>query len=248
MKTYGLIGVRLDYSFSRAYFTEKFTKEHIKAQYVNFELKTIAELDVIIRKEPTLCGFNVTIPYKEQIIPMLKSLTPAARAIGAVNCVKVTRTQNGIELEGDNTDCIGFKISLLELLAGKVPIKAYILGTGGAAKAVAYVLEQMNIPYQYVSRKAKGNNIDYTMLRMQMHPGILIVNTTPLGTWPNVESCPDINYEALTNQDFLYDLTYNPSTTRFMSNGAMHGARVMNGQQMLEQQAEAAWKFWNNNL
>ena len=242
MKTYGLLGKNISYSFSKGYFTNKFTEESLDCQYINLDLPTIANLPEILTQN-TFAGLNVTIPYKESVFQYLNAVDPIAREIGAVNVIHFhpdgTRT-------GYNSDYYGFKESLLPLLKPNYPKHALILGTGGASKAIAYVLEQLQIKFTYVSRTPKEGQIRYIDLDeayVQNHQ--LIINCTPLGTSPNTTQCPDIPYQYLSDIHILYDLVYNPEVTQFMKNGQLHGAKTSNGLQMLRLQAEKAWEIWN---
>ncbi len=243
MKRYGLIGYPLGHSFSQRYFTEKFEREGIAGcTYENFPIESIDRLDEVLERHPDLCGFNVTIPYKERIIPRLRSMAEEARKIGAVNCVRVTPEG----LVGHNTDAYGFRTSLLKLLDGAHPERALVLGTGGASKAVKYVLEQLGIPFDVVSRKASAGNFTYDELTSEtVRTRRLIVNATPLGTFPKTDECPDIPYEAIGETHFLFDLVYNPPLTEFLRRGRQQGAAVANGYDMLVGQAEKAWSIWN---
>ena len=245
-RVFGLIGYPLGHSFSKKYFTEKFEKEQIAGcSYELFEIPEVAEIRTILSNEPDLHGFNITIPYKEQILPYLQAIDEDAAAIGAVNVVKITDGQ----LKGFNTDFIGFRDSLRQLVGQNMPAKALILGTGGASKAIAYTLQQSGVDYQYVSRSAKASSISYDDLKTSpqwLNTHHLIVNTTPLGTYPKTDAAPDIPYDQLSDQHFLYDLVYNPAETRFMQLGAEKGAKTSNGYEMLVRQAEAAWDIWNN--
>ena len=243
MKRYGLIGYPLGHSFSQRYFTEKFEREGIAGcTYENFPIESIDRLDEVLERHPDLCGFNVTIPYKERIIPRLRSMAEEARKIGAVNCVRVTPEG----LVGHNTDTYGFRTSLLKLLDGAHPERALVLGTGGASKAVKYVLEQLGIPFNVVSRKASAGNFTYDELTSEtVRTRRLIVNATPLGTFPKTDECPDIPYEAIGETHFLFDLVYNPPLTEFLHRGQQQGAAIANGYDMLVGQAEKAWSIWN---
>ena len=239
MKTYGLLGKSLKHSFSKDYFEKKF--EGQRKQYSNLELASIDN----IRSRPQLSGlsgFNVTIPYKQEIIKYLDELTPAAKAIGAVNCVEIIEGR----WIGHNTDYIGFRRTLLPLIENRVE-NALILGTGGASLAVAYVLKELGIRYFFVSRNPQN---DQTCSYEQVTPLLLskcklIVNTTPVGQFPNVNEKPNLPYSSLTNQHVLYDLIYNPETTAFLQEGISQGARYCNGRTMLEIQAEESYKIWN---
>ena len=246
MDKYGLIGYPLGHSFSRNYFNEKFENEGIAAQYFNFEIPDIAELPQILAEHPELKGLNVTLPYKEQIIPFLDELDKDALAIGAVNVVKVTPTKSGdFKLVGYNSDVIGFTQSIEPLLEPHHS-KALILGTGGASKAVLYGLKKLGLECLFVSRRPYPDAITYDELTPEiMKEYKVIVNCTPVGMYPRTEQCPDIPYEQLTPHHLLYDLIYNPDTTLFMRKGMEMGALTKNGLEMLLLQAFAAWDIWN---
>ena len=239
---FGLIGRDIEYSFSRAYFAEKFEREGLDHTYVNFDLSNIDEFPGLVEKYPNIKGFNVTIPYKEVIIPLLDKLSKKARKIKAVNTIKVTK--NG-RLKGYNTDCYGFKKALTSKLNSEDK-RALILGTGGASKAIEYVLNKLEIKYDFVSRNPEnGEAYAYSEITDNLlNEYQIIINCTPLGTFPNVDSFPDIPYEALGKQHLLFDLVYNPPKTAFLRKGEQQGARISNGQSMLEYQAEKAWKIW----
>lgn len=241
---YGLIGKKLGHSFSAQYFNNKFRELGIEAVYDNYEIPTIEYFREILNSNPTLKGLNVTIPYKREIIPFLDAVEEMANNIGAVNCIKITTDGKCI---GYNTDIIGFQQSLEPLLNKEISYQALILGTGGAADAVEYVLQTLNIPYQLVSRTEKEDILSYERLTEDLiNESLLIINTTPLGMYPNVDSKPNIPYKALTNNHILYDLTYNPAETAFLKEGIKKGAIVCNGLEMLKGQAEAGWKIWND--
>lgn len=242
MKQYGLIGFPLGHSFSEKFFREKFARERITdCEYRNFPLKSIEEVTRMIAENPDLRGFNVTIPYKQAIIPYLDSLSDEARVIGAVNCVAIR--PDG--MRGYNTDAYGFEHSLLGLI-GEARPDALVLGTGGASKAVCYVLERLGIRYKTVSRTASEKNTSYADLTPDIiRTHRLIVNTTPLGTFPDVDACPGIDYSALTPGHYLFDLVYNPPVTEFLRRGAAQGAATLNGYGMLVGQAEKSWEIWN---
>jgi shikimate dehydrogenase len=241
MATYGLIGYPLTHSFSPAYFSNKFRQEGIDAVYEKYELKDISEFGEVLRTRPEIQGLNVTIPYKQSIIPFLDELSEDAKAIGAVNCIAF---KDG-KLEGHNTDVIGFEKSLLPLLKSDHQ-KALVLGTGGSSLAVRYVLDRINIPYQLVSRTKSPAAITYDELNEAiLKEYLIIINTTPLGMFPNVENCPQLPYPALGPAHVLYDLIYNPAETKFLALGKMQGAYIKNGWQMLQLQADASWDIWN---
>jgi shikimate dehydrogenase len=248
MTYYGLIGYPLGHSFSKKYFTEKFEKEGIKETvYELFPIQNIGDLPQILAENPMLQGFNVTIPHKETILPFLEELDPTAANIGAVNCVKI---KNG-KLKGYNTDAYGFEQSLQKWLATEnanlATMHALILGTGGASKAVAYSLQQLQIPYTFVSRSAKPSQLRYEDLFEQnfiKNFPTLIINTSPLGMSPNHQNYPNLPYNALKEKHFAYDLVYNPLETMFMHKAQANSAHVKNGLEMLHLQAEKAWEIW----
>ena len=244
MQKYGLIGYPLGHSFSKNYFNQKFESEKIDATYLNFEIPNIKDLKTVLKDNPELCGLNVTIPYKEQVIPYLDDLDEDARLIGAVNVIKFTKGLFGKKLKGYNSDIIGFKRSI-EPLLNETHRKALILGTGGASKAVFQGLKQSGVGATLVSRKPKEFCITYEEITPKtMEQYTVIVNTTPLGMFPNINACPDIPYDLLTPNHLLYDLLYNPDETLFMKKGKEHGAVVKNGLEMLLLQAFAAWEIW----
>jgi len=245
MQKYGLVGYPLSHSFSKRFFTEFFERNTLEATYLNFELGDLSQLPSTLVEHPELIGFNVTIPYKEAILPYLDYIDPQAAAIQAVNTVRITRLGDTVELTGFNTDLIGFRDSLLPLLR-PLHTKALVLGSGGASKAVVHVLHNLSISVQSVSREAKeGISISYDQItREQMEQHTIVVNTTPLGTYPKTEGLPGIPYEYLSDKHLLYDLVYNPPVTRFLQKGADKGATIKNGLEMLELQAMAAWKIW----
>jgi shikimate dehydrogenase len=242
---FGLVGRDISYSFSRDYFAKKFKRENLQHSYVNFDLKSIEELDEIIQNTPDLKGLNVTIPYKEDVIPILDDLNKRARKIGAVNTIRITRYQ---KLIGYNTDYYGFKNSLKPHLK-KHHKRALILGTGGASKAIAYALNKLKIQYDYVSRSEKeGVKFLYSDLTDDIISSYnIIINCTPIGTFPDVSVCPDIPYEAITEKHILYDLIYNPEQTKFLSCGDIKGATTINGLEMLKLQAEKSWQIWSKS-
>ena len=241
MKRYGLIGHPLKHSQSRFYFNEKFEHEGLDCRYQHFDLKSIEEIHEVMKTYPDLCGFNVTIPYKEAIIPLLDEIDPTAKEVGAVN---VVTNQNG-RLKGYNTDVYGFSQLLERALKGKEVEHALVLGTGGASKAVRYVLKQKNIPFSTVSRSTEKGDYTYETLTDEiLRQNHLIINTTPLGMAPKFDDFPDLHYQALSNKHILIDLIYNPKETAFMELGRTWGAKVYNGWQMFEEQAKKTWEIF----
>ena len=276
MTTYGLIGYPLGHSFSRKFFTEKFEKEGIDAQYLNFEIPSIEEFPEIIKNNPELRGLNVTIPYKQQVMQYLDDISEEAKAIGAVNVVRIERPSpqpspimgretmrnagnkpDGLPIKGDmseglrgsligyNSDVIGFVESIKPLLKPHHK-KALILGTGGASKAIRYGLEEkLGMKTLFVSRSAREGMITYEEVTAEVLKEYeVIVNCSPVGMYPHVDECPALPYEAMNENNLLYDLVYNPLETLFMKKGAEQGATVKNGLEMLHLQAIASWKFW----
>lgn len=242
---YALVGKNISYSFSRGYFTEKFEKLDLKDhKYINFDIDSIHELPQKIKdNKKRLKGMNVTIPYKLEVFNFLDRIDKKARKVGAVNTIRISKKGR---LKGFNTDVYGFKKSLKPLLK-KYHKRALILGTGGASKAVAFVLEELEIKYKQVSRNPEGKKqISYQDITEElMNTHQLVINCTPLGTHPNIHNCPNIPYELISEKHLLYDLIYNPSETAFLKRGKEKGASVKNGLEMLELQAEKAWKIWN---
>ncbi|MGN0049093.1 MAG: shikimate dehydrogenase family protein [Bacteroides sp.] len=244
---YGLIGYPLGHSFSRGYFNEKFKAEQIDAEYLNFEIPTIDDFMEVVDENPDLCGLNVTIPYKEQVIPYLDGLDKDAAQIGAVNVIKfLPQTKGKVKLIGYNSDVIGFTRSLEPLLQPHHR-QALILGTGGASKAIHAGLQKLGLESRFVSRSKKGDDLlTYDELTPEvMQAYTVIVNCTPVGTYPKADACPAIPYDLLTADHLLYDLVYNPDETLFMKRGKAQGAVVKNGLEMLLLQAFAAWEIWN---
>ncbi len=243
MRKFGLIGKQLAHSFSQDYFTQKFQKQHISdCIYQLHEIASIDQLPDLVRQNPELVGLNVTIPYKEQVIPLLDTLSPEAASIGAVNTILVGKNHT---LHGFNTDVHGFRLTLERHLP-VIHTSALILGTGGASKAVAYILGERGVKFTLVSRNRSKATISYDQLKQEHYDTHrLIVNTTPLGMFPNIESSPTIDYNLLTNQHTLVDLVYNPTVTRFLAQGKCQGAVTVNGLEMLHAQAEESWKIWN---
>lgn len=247
MRKFGLIGFPLTHSFSKKFFTEKFEKEHIAN--CTYELHSIAEAREVmdlIEREPSLCGLNVTIPHKLNIMPFLNEIDSAAQEIGAVNCIAVNQNDGTPILKGYNTDAYGFEESLKPLLHNGYQ-KALIFGNGGAAKAVEYVLQQLNIPYLVVVRNPAPNTILYSAITKAILAEYkLLINTTPLGMLPNLDSFPPIPYQYLDQSHLAYDLVYNPEETAFLTKAKAQGAKIKNGLEMLHLQAERSWYIWNN--
>lgn len=244
-KLYGLLGYPLVHSFSQNYFNQKFESENIDAEYINFEIPDIGMLMEVVAENENLDGLNVTIPYKEQVIPFLDEIDPAAKEVGAVNVIKFIRDKDGLRLKGYNSDIIGFTDSIKSLLKPHHQ-SALVLGTGGAAKAVSYSLRKLGLDVQLVSRRKSANTLVYEELtKNDLKTHKVIVNTTPLGMYPNVDICPDIPYRYLTPQHLCYDLIYNPDETLFLKNSRLAGAQVKNGLEMLLLQAFASYSIWN---
>lgn len=245
MRQFGLIGFPLGHSFSKKYFTAKFEREGIEGcQFDLYEIPQIEDFQSVVLKNPRMEGIAVTIPYKEQVIPFLDELDPACKTIGAVNCIRIRDGKK----TGFNTDYIGFKHSLQAWLGDVIP-NALVLGTGGASKAVKQALKDLNVDFLSVSRTKEEHQRSYQDLRenvgiLKNYP--LIINTTPLGTFPKVDGIPDIPLGQLTSSHLVYDLVYNPPVTRLMQECISRGGKAKNGQDMLELQAEAAWKIWNS--
>ena len=247
MKKYGLIGNPLGHSFSKGYFNEKFSNENIDAEYVNFEIPTIDDLPAVIAENKNLCGLNVTIPYKEKVISYLDEVTTDARAIGAVNVIRIERSAKGEpRLIGYNSDIVGFTQSIEPMLENHHK-KALILGTGGASKAILHGLKKLGIEAIFVSRRNMAGSVQYKDINPEVIQEYnVIVNCTPCGMYPHTDECPDLPYEAITEKNLLYDLIYNPDQTLFMRKGAERGAKVKNGLEMLLLQAFDSWRFWNS--
>lgn len=243
MAKYGLIGKNIAYSFSKKFFNEKFEQEHRKDTYENFDLESIERFPELIKESKKLKGLNVTIPYKEAIIPYLDKLDPEAEIIGAVNTIKIKK--NG-KLVGYNTDHYGFA-KALEVFFPIESKTALILGSGGASKAISYVLDTLGFDYKIVSRTASEDGLTYQQLNETiMTNHALIINCTPLGTFPNIEEYPHIPYQFINKDHMLFDLIYNPNKTEFLKLGFASGAKISNGQKMLEQQALKAWSIWKS--
>jgi shikimate dehydrogenase len=245
MDKYGLIGYPLGHSFSIGYHNQRFADEGINAKYLNFEIPSIDDLPAVLSQNPELKGLNVTIPYKEKVIPFLDYVSPEARAIGAVNVIRVEHQGKKITLKGYNSDVIGFTQSIEPLLENYHK-KALVLGTGGASKAISYGLKSLGLETVYVSRYERPGTIQYGSITPEVVQEYnVIVNCTPLGMFPKTEECPSLPYEAMNERNILYDLIYNPDETLFMRKGAEQGATVKNGLEMLLLQAFASWEFWN---
>ncbi|WP_413997747.1 shikimate dehydrogenase family protein [Flavobacterium sp. W1B] len=242
-KRFGLLGRNISYSFSKGYFTDKFNTENFDScTYENFDIQDISAFTELTKNNPDLKGMNVTIPYKESVIPFLDKLSKKAAKIGAVNTIKITKKG---KLKGYNTDYYGFQESLKPLLQAHHK-KALILGTGGASKGVAFALDELGIYYVFVSRNPSENAIDYSQINAKTFTDYhIIINSTPVGTSPNIESFPLIPYEFFTEKHIAYDLIYNPAETQFLKKAKEKGAQIKNGLDMLILQAEKAWTIWN---
>ena len=246
MKHLGLIGFPLSHSFSVKYFREKFSREGISEfEYRNYPIKSVQELKPLIEEKEDLIGLNVTIPYKKEVMHLLDEIDPEAAEIGAVNTIRIKRSSGKIHLKGYNSDAYGFRESLLPLLGAGHQF-ALVLGTGGASKAITHVMEQLGISYQYVSRTPTSDQKHYLDLCYSViKKHTLIINTTPLGTYPDTSAFPNIPYDLVTSGHILFDLVYNPPETEFLRLGKQKGATVMNGHEMLILQAERSWEIWN---
>ena len=243
MRKFGLIGYPLSHSFSQKYFTEKFQQLGITdCRYELYPIEDIAGVKALLQ-DPELCGLNVTIPYKQSVMPYLGGMSPVVQEIGACNCIRI---EKGVTT-GYNTDVVGFEESLVRKLQ-PYHNRALILGTGGASKAVAYVLRKLGISYYMVSREPGAGRLSYEQIDEEMiYSHTLIINTTPLGMYPKVDICPPLPYEAIGAQHYLFDLVYNPARTLFLQNGEQRGAAVENGYDMLIGQAEESWRIWNRD-
>lgn len=242
-RQFGLIGRNISYSFSKKYFTDKFEHNFFdNCNYTNYDIESIREFPKLIENTKGIVGLNVTIPYKETILPYLDKISKKAKKIGAVNCITVSKKK---KLKGYNTDFYGFKKSLKPLLK-KHHTKALILGTGGASKAVAFALKMLKIEYDFVSRNPNEYEFSYEELNADIFSEYtIIINTTPVGTFPNVEDCPAIDYSLFTSNHIAYDLIYNPEKTAFLKKAKANGATIKNGYDMLVFQAEKGWEIWN---
>ncbi len=245
MRVFGLLGRSLAHSFSKSYFSQKFARLGLAdCRYELFELAEAKELPTLLARYPDLAGLNVTIPYKEQLWPYLTQVAPSARLAGAVNVIELRADGS---LVGHNTDYVGFRESLRHFYPQRgEAARALVLGTGGAAKAVGVALQELGIAYQVVSRQLGAGQLTYEEVTPTiLAENSLIINTTPLGTYPKIAECPPLPYAALTGRHYLFDLVYNPSETLFLQRGRAAGAQTKNGLEMLELQAEAAWAIWN---
>lgn len=248
MKLYGLIGFPLEHSFSKTFFSKKFADEGLTdSKYVNFQIEKIDLLPEVIKSNPELIGLNVTIPYKEQVIPFMDELDDAVIEIGAVNTIKIKRDKNNFQLKGYNSDVYGFLNSLQPLLTDEHK-KAIILGTGGASKAIKYILKKLNIGFISASiEELKENEIRYEQVDEKLiKDSLIIINATPLGTYPKIDVCPPIPYQYITSKHILFDLVYNPEVTLFLKRGKEKGAKTKNGLEMLHLQALKSYEIWNN--
>ena len=243
-KKFGLIGKKLTHSFSKGYFANKFKKAKLGYEYLNFELEDISKFPQLLEGDHKISGFNVTIPYKEEIIPYLDEVSKKAREIGAVNTIAI---RDG-KLIGYNTDVYGFENSLAKTMSWKELNHALILGTGGASKAIQYVLGDLGITYDLISRNKSDQTLSYDDLDRQLLKRTqLIVNTTPLGMYPYIDDAPNIPYQFLSPEHLLYDLIYNPEKTLFLKMGEEKGAMIKNGFDMLVLQADRSWQIWNED-
>ncbi len=246
-KIFGLIGFPLTHSFSQSFFNRKFDAEGINARYLNFELEDIGDLMEVFAQYPTLSGLNVTIPYKQQVIPYMDSMDPKAAEVGAVNVIRIDRGEmdNDFRLKGYNTDLTGFSRSISPLLTPERR-RALVLGSGGASKAVTVALRDLGVMPVVVSRTPSEDQLSYSDIdESVMNSHHIIVNTTPVGMYPHTDECPDIPYRFLTPAHLCYDLIYNPEMTLFLRKASEHGAQIKNGLEMLTIQAEESWKIWN---
>jgi shikimate dehydrogenase len=242
VRRYGLVGKNIEYSFSRGYFKQKFETDHLpNCQYENFDIENIDAIREVLSQQ-NICGLNVTIPYKREVIPFLDRLSPAASKMNAVNTLKFEKDGS---ISGYNTDIYGFEKSLLETVS-ELPKKGLILGTGGASSAVSFVMKKLNIEFTFVSRRKRKNSIEYSEVDEKvLGKHLLIVNASPLGTFPKIKEAPNLPYEELTKDHILFDLIYNPPETQFIKEGKTRGCKVSNGIKMLEYQAEKSWDIWN---
>ena len=244
-RKFGLLGYPLQHSFSRGYHNERFARWGLDAVYDNYELSDLSQLRSIVERDKELEGLNVTIPYKQAVMPLLDDIDPVAQAIGAVNVIRIERADGAVRMVGYNSDYVGFRNSITPLLKPH-HTHALVLGTGGASKAVCAALADMGIAVVRVSRTPRQGELGYDALTAEvMAQCTIVVNTTPLGMYPHVDACAPIPYELLTSRHLCYDVVYNPTTTLFMQRASQHGATVCNGLEMLYGQADAAWDIWN---
>lgn len=248
MRKFGLIGYPLSHSFSKKYFTEKFLSEYIKdCSYENYPLENLDNFMELVSSDEDLCGLNITIPFKSQIIRFLDLINPEAEEIGAVNVVKISRPDGQIKLHGYNSDVTGIEDTLLPFISADVK-NALVLGTGGSSRAVCYVLKKFGLKVSLVSRDKKPDVLRYSDVDSEiLERNQLIINTTPLGMFPNTETMPEINYKMLNTNHILFDLVYNPELTSFLKMGVEQGCSVISGIRMLHSQAEKSWEIWNND-
>jgi shikimate dehydrogenase len=249
MRKFGLIGRSLEHSWSKDYFTQKFKLEALNNfEYHDYPLQNLAELDLLLKSDPQIEGLNVTLPFKIEITGHLSELENSARSIGAVNCIRIKRKYNKIHITGYNTDHKAFQETLAPEGLGKEN-SVLILGTGGAARAVAYALKELSIDHTMVSRKNSPGKLSYKNLNHQLiNKFNIIINTTPLGMYPNTDEYPPLPYKYLSSDHFLYDLVYNPKLTQFLKKGYEKGCRIKNGLDMLHKQAELSWNIWNSEF
>lgn len=247
MRKFGLIGYPLGHSFSKKYFTEKFSMEQIKGcSYENYPLTNIIQITGLVR-DNDLEGLNVTIPYKSSVIKFLDNIDPEAEKVGAVNVIKIKRTNGKTELTGFNSDITGIMVTLSPALSPEIK-NALVLGTGGSSKAVCHVLKKINVHYTLISRERKSDCLTYSDINSEiLENNLLIINTTPLGMYPDTESKPDLNYDLLGRNHILFDLVYNPEITSFLKIGKERGCTILSGIKMLHSQAERSWEIWNND-
>lgn len=248
MRKYGLIGYPLGHSFSKKYFEEKFARENIKGcAYENFQIKSITEFPVLLNKNPDLCGLNVTIPYKTEILKYVDFIDDDVEQIGAANVLKIRRESGKIHISAYNSDVYGIRDSLVPCTRGKAH-KVLILGSGGSSKAVAWTIRKMGCEAMMVSRTPRPGILSYNDLGPELLGTTqLIVNTTPLGMYPDVDSKPSIDYNLLTSRHILFDLVYNPEITTFLKMGKERGCKIITGMKMLRSQAERSWEIWNED-
>jgi shikimate dehydrogenase len=248
MRKFGLIGFPLAHSFSQKYFTEKFTREKITdCSYENFPLESIDHLPELLNDNPDLCGLNVTIPYKNEVLDFINVKEPVVDEIGAANVLKIKRVNDKIQIYGFNSDIVGIMDSIQPFLTDKVRV-ALVFGTGGSSGAVSWVLKKLGINVILVSRNRKSGIINYQDLSQKLLSRTdMIVNTTPLGMFPDISTKPEINYDLLNKKHILFDLVYNPEITSFLKEGKERGCKIITGLKMLYSQADRSWEIWNNN-